>query len=165
MNLVLVSACLLGDRVRYDGNILKFDDAILSRWVGENRVISFCPEVAGGLPVPRQPAEIIRGAAASVLYGNTRIMDKNGVDISANFITGAHRALDVVRVHGIYVAVLKDGSPSCGSTYIYDGTFTGARVAGCGVSVALLKQNDVTVFNEQQFDLAAEHLAHHPKMG
>jgi uncharacterized protein YbbK (DUF523 family) len=165
MNRVLVSACLLGERVRYDGSVLKVDNFILSRWVDENRVISFCPEVAGGLPVPRQPAEIISGDATAVLCGDTNVLDKNGVDISVNFIAGAHRALVAVRAHAIDVAVLKDGSPSCGSTYVYDGTFTGARVAGCGVSVALLKQNDVTVFNEQQFVQAAEYLAHHPKMG
>ena len=154
----MVSACLLGERVRYDGRILKPDDIILTRWINENRVIPICPEVAGGLPVPRPAAEILQAGAAAVLTGGAEVIDETGADVSGYFIDGARRALETIQSNGVDVAVLKDGSPSCGSTYVYDGTFSGVRISGCGVSVALLRQNDVTVFNERQFNLAAERL-------
>jgi len=152
---VLISACLLGERVRYDGNILKFNDATLAQWVDDNRVVSTCPEVNGGLSVPRPAAEIFNASAMAVLAGSAKVMDISRADVSPNFLDGAGCTLEMARLKGITVAVLKDGSPSCGSTYVYDGSFSGARIPGCGVTVALLRQNGISVFNENQFDLAA----------
>ncbi|HSP14930.1 MAG TPA: DUF523 domain-containing protein [Thermoanaerobaculia bacterium] len=155
MQSVLVSACLLGEPVRYNGGDKLIDHAILQRWLREGRVVSFCPEVAGGLSVPRPPAEIINGAGGlSVLAGNAAVIDSTGRDVSTQFIAGAQLALERARVLGIRVAVLKEGSPSCGTGFIYDGTFTGTKASSLGVTAALLQQAGVHVFNESQLSEA-----------
>lgn len=148
---VLVSACLLGEAVRFDGGDMRSDHAILQRWMREGRVVSVCPEVAGGLPVPRPRAEIAAGAGgAKVLAGLARAVDSNGRDVSAWLVNGAERALAKANEHGIRVAVLKEGSPSCGSGFIFDGSFSNIRVDGMGVTATLLAQNGVRVFSEHQ---------------
>lgn len=148
---VLVSACLLGEAVRFDGGDMRSDHAILQRWLKEGRVESVCPEVAGGLPVPRPRAEIASGAGgAKVLAGAARAIDSNGRDVSAYLVGGAERALAKARERRIRVAVLKEGSPSCGSGFIFDGSFSNAKVDGMGVTAALLAQNGVRVFSEHQ---------------
>jgi uncharacterized protein YbbK (DUF523 family) len=151
MQFVLVSACLLGKPVRYNGSHKLCKHPILQRWLREGRVVSFCPEVAGCLSVPRPPAEITGGAGGhSVLAGSAKVMDSTGRDVSMQFIAGARSALDRVRTMGIHVAVLKEGSPSCGTGFIYDGTFTGMTVSGLGVTAALLQKAGVRVFSEAQ---------------
>lgn len=151
VDLVLVSACLLGEPVRYNGGDSRCDHHVLQRWVRERRVLPFCPEVAGGLPVPRHPAEITKGAGGSqVLTGEAAVVDSCGQDVSAGFVAGATAALELAQAHALRVAVLKEGSPSCGSGAIYDGTFTGVRVQGLGVTAALLRQAGIQVFSEAQ---------------
>lgn len=157
MQFILVSACLLGSPVRYNGTHKRSDHDILQQWVGEGRVVPICPEIAGGLPVPRPPAEIVGAAGGvDVLAGLARVMDPDANDISASFVAGAAHALHQAQHRGIRVAVLKEGSPSCGSGYIYDGTFTGTRVPRSGVTAALLASAGVTVFSEEQFAEANE---------
>ena len=159
MEKILVSACLLGEPVRYNGAHKRSDDEILRRWVLEGRVIPVCPEIAGGLPVPRPPAEIEGGAGgASVLAGSARVVDPAGADITPHFISGAEAALAAARANGIRIAVLKEGSPSCGSAFIYDGTFTSTRVQAAGVTADLLRQAGLQVFSEMQLAEAAEAL-------
>ncbi len=151
MEPVLVSACLLGEAVRFDGGDMRSDHAILQRWLKEGRVVSVCPEVAGGLPVPRPRAEIAAAAGgANVLSGHARAFDSNGRDVSAWLVNGAECALAKANEHGIRVAVLKEGSPSCGSGFIFDGSFSNAKADGMGVTAALLTQNGVKVFSEHQ---------------
>jgi len=148
---VLVSACLLGEAVRYDGGDKRCDHGVLQRWLGEGRVVPVCPEVAGGLPVPRPPAEIDNPTGGpSVLAGTGRVIDINGRDVTVPFVTGAAEALARARSRGIRVAVLKEDSPSCGSTYTYDGTFSGTKVSAPGVTAALLRQAGLHVFSEDQ---------------
>lgn len=160
MQHVLVSACLLGQRVRFDGAHKQAHSDVLQRWLDQGRVVPFCPEVAGGLPVPRPAAEIARGAGgAQMLAGDARVLTRAGDDVSAAFVAGARQALALAQVHGIRVAVLKDGSPSCGAATIHDGTFTGTRIAGLGVTAALLREAGVQVFSELQFDEADAALA------
>lgn len=155
MEHVLVSACLLGQAVRYNGGDKRCDDDILQRWLREGRVVPICPEVAGGLPVPRPPAEIAGAAGGrKVLEGLARVVDGNGKDVSVHFVDGAERALQVASSRGVRVAILKEGSPSCGSSYSYDGTFTGTRVPLPGVTAARLEQAGVAVYNETQLALA-----------
>jgi uncharacterized protein YbbK (DUF523 family) len=149
MEKILVSACLLGEHVRYNGGAATCDHPVLLRWLAEGRVVRFCPEVAGGLGTPRPRAE--RQAL--------RVMTDAAVDVTSAFARGAQHALDTVRAHRIRVAILKDGSPSCGSSYVYDGTFTGRRIADVGVTTAMLQRNEVRVFNEGQLDEAATYLA------
>jgi len=148
---VLISACLLGEPVRYNGEDRLCDHEIMQRWIREGRVVPVCPEIAGGLGVPRLPAEIVEGAGgAKVLAGDAVVIDKNGNDVSSNFISGARHALASARASNIRVAVLKEGSPSCGSGFIYDGTFTSARVQDVGVTAALLRESGIRVFSEFQ---------------
>ena len=158
MEKVLVSACLLGQRVRYDGGAHgPFD--LLAQWQREGRLVALCPEVAGGLPTPRPPAEIIGGQGAQVLTAQTSVVDVDGRNVSAAFIAGAEAALKLVQTHNIRLAVLKARSPSCGNEQTYDGSFSGAKVTGQGVSAALLTQAGVQVFNEHQLEQAAQALA------
>jgi len=152
---VLVSACLLGQPVRYDGRASGHPD-LLQRWQAEGRVVPLCPEVAGGLPTPRPPAEIPGGQGAQVLAGRARVIAVSGEDVSEAFLAGAQLALALVRRHGIRVAVLKSGSPSCGNRLTYDGSFSGVKVPGEGVTTALLRREGVLVFNEMELDQAEQ---------
>ena len=155
---VLVSRCLLGHRVRYDGEGSGPHDQ-LAEWQAQGRVVALCPEVAGGLPTPRAAAEIPGGQGGEVLDGRARVIASDGEDVSAAFLDGARQALALVRRHGIRIAVLKANSPSCGNLLTYDGNFSGVKVKGEGVTAALLKQAGVQVFNESQLVEAADALA------
>ncbi|MFJ4351469.1 DUF523 domain-containing protein [Pseudomonas sp. NPDC089428] len=157
---VLVSACLLGQPVRYDGRASGYPD-LLQQWQAEGRVVPLCPEVAGGLPTPRPPAEIQGGQGAKVLDGGMQVLTVTGEDVSAEFLAGAQQALALVRLHGIRVAVLKAGSPSCGNRLTYDGTFSGVKVPGEGVTAALLRREGVQVFSELELGEARLALADH----
>lgn len=155
MTRVLVSACLLGHEVRFDGRGKRSDHDVLRRWIDEGRVIAVCPEVAGGLPVPRPPAEITSGAGgAHVLRGGARVIANTGADVTAEFVRGAEHALSKAREHDVRIAVLKEGSPSCGSSFSYDGTFTKTRVEQPGVTTARLRQAGLRVFSELELSEA-----------
>lgn len=154
MQKILVSRCLLGHRVRYDGGASgPFD--LLAQWLAEGRVVPLCPEVAGGLPTPRAAAEIPGGQGSEVLDGIAAVMTTEGEDVSEQFLDGARQALALVQKHGIRVAVLKANSPSCGNLLTYDGTFSGVKVSGEGVTAALLKRYGVQVFSELELSEAA----------
>jgi uncharacterized protein YbbK (DUF523 family) len=152
---VLVSACLLGARVRYHGGDALCEHPTLRRWQDEGRLVTACPEVDGGLGTPRPPAEIVgpdRGRG--VIAGLAVVRTAAGVDVTQQFLAGASRALAEARRHGVRAAILKDGSPSCGSSFAYDGTFSGLRVPGRGVTAALLEANGIRVFSESRIDEA-----------
>ena len=154
MQKILVSRCLLGHRVRYDGGASgPFDQ--LQQWLDDGRVVPLCPEVAGGLPTPRAAAEIPGGQGGEVLDGHASVITTEGDDVSAEFLSGAYQALDLVQKHGIRIAVLKANSPSCGNLLTYDGTFSGVKVSGEGVTTALLKRQGVQVFSELELVEAA----------
>ena len=156
---VLVSACLLGEKVRYNGADAASGSGILRDWVREDRVIPFCPEVAGGLGVPRPAAEIEGGGAGeSVLDGTGSVRTQAGDVVTDAFLRGAERALQAALASGARLAVLKDGSPSCGSDFVHDGTFTGRRVPGAGVTAVLLRRSGIAVFSETRLEEAAEYL-------
>lgn len=156
---ILVSACLLGAPVRYDGRGKPLLSAHLDRWRAEGRVVAFCPEVAAGLPTPRPPAEIVGGAGADVIAGDARVLAADGADVSAAFIAGAEAALRLARAENCRFALLIDGSPSCGSDTLYDGTFSGRRVAGAGVTATVLRQAGIAVFAPVEIDALAAALA------
>ncbi|MNV19864.1 hypothetical protein D3C71_1107450 [compost metagenome] len=158
MQKILVSRCLLGHRVRYDGGASgPFDQ--LQAWLDEGRVVPLCPEVAGGLPTPRAAAEIPGGQGSEVLEGHASVITTEGEDVSAQFLSGAYQALELVQQHGICIAILKANSPSCGNLLTYDGTFSGVKVSGEGVTAALLKRHGVLVFSELELAEAAQVLA------
>ncbi|NEA28381.1 2-thiouracil desulfurase family protein [Actinomadura bangladeshensis] len=148
MERILVSSCLAGRPVRYDGAAKPVEADLFERWRAEGRLIPFCPEVAGGLTVPRPPAEIVGGDGGDVLDGTARILTGTGEDVTEEFLRGARLALETARRSGARTALLKEGSPSCGSHRIYDGTFTGNPTPGTGVTTALLERAGIKVFAE-----------------
>ncbi|WP_457646794.1 DUF523 domain-containing protein [Profundibacter sp.] len=153
MDKILISACLTGDPVRYDGAAKTSANPHLALWQAEGRLIPYCPEVAGGLPTPRLPAEIEAGASAEqVLAGDALILDSAGGDVTSAFLAGAQATLALARQHACRHAVLTDGSPSCGTSYIYAGRFDGRRTAGMGVTAALLQSHGIRVWSEAQID-------------
>jgi uncharacterized protein YbbK (DUF523 family) len=147
---LLVSACLLGLPTRYDGRPTLILPELLEM-AAKGRLIPICPEVAGGLPVPRPPAECSEGDGKAVLEGRARIRNIHGEDVTDAFLVGAHHTLDTAQRLGITQALLKACSPSCGSRQIHDGTFQGRLVPGQGVTAALLRHHGITVFSEQNW--------------
>lgn len=147
MERVLVSACLLGSHVRYNGSYRLIDHPVLTRWQAEGRVVQICPEVATGFSTPRPAAEI-HGTADAVLHGRGRVVEQTGSDVTALYLEAGQLALELARETGCRYAVLTDGSPSCGSSFVFDGSFSGKRVAGRGTTTALLEANGIRVFSE-----------------
>lgn len=146
MRKVLVSACLCGELVRYDGRLLGERAPVLARWLAEGRVVRLCPEVEGGLPVPRPPAE---------QQPDGRVVTIDGRDVTQAFLRGAARAVELARAHDVALAVLKEGSPSCGSAFVYDGSFTRRRrEGGAGEATRALRAIGVRVFSEHEWDAA-----------
>ena len=158
MNKILLSACLMGDPVRYDGQSKALLDSTLDQLLAQDRVIRFCPEVAGGLPVPRAAAEIQAGDGPAVIAKLAQVKTQDGTDVSDNFLSGARQALALCRQHNITVAVLTESSPSCGSSQVYDGSFTRKPIPGSGVTAALLRQHGISVFNQHQLGIALKQL-------
>lgn len=150
---ILISACLLGHAVRYDGKGKPLFHPAIDRWREEGRLVTICPELAGGMSVPRPPAEIENGmTGADVLAGRARVVEITGGDVTEEFVAGAHRALEFAQANGCTHALLIDGSPSCGSGFIYDGSFGSKRHAGNGVTAALLAKAGITVCSDRQVD-------------
>ena len=155
---VLVSSCLLGKPIRYNGSDAPSDKTILSQWQSEGRLVHFCPEIAVGFPIPRPPAETVGGDGKMVLSGYAKVLEDTGADVTEMYVEGARKEVEFAQLHNVKVAILTDGSPSCGSTYVYDGNFTGKTIPGRGVTAELLEQNGISVFNEDQIEEALEHL-------
>lgn len=157
MTSILVSACLLGQKVRYDGAAKTLRDDRLNAWAKKGWLHPICPELLGGLPVPRLPAEIEPDRdGASVLAGQGRILDLHGGDVTDAFVSGARIAVAAAQKHGCRFALLTESSPSCGSDMIYSGDHDGVRRAGMGVVTAALRQAGVQVFSSERIeDLAA----------
>lgn len=149
-----MSACLLGKKVRYDGGSLSVDDQLIEKWVSEGRVVSVCPEVEAGMSIPRKPAEIFQGNGNRVLDGETDVVEQGGNVVTDDFIAGASIALELCKKFDIEIAVLAESSPSCGSSFIYDGSFSGKRIAGMGVTVALLRRHGIQVFSQHEITKA-----------
>ncbi len=156
---ILISACLLGEPVRYDGKGKAVSHPLLKQWNDEARLVSHCPEVAAGLGLPRSPAEIEGGRSGDdVIALQARVIEKDGTDKTASYLAAAHTALEKARTCGCRFALLTDGSPSCGSVFIHDGTFIGHRHPGTGVTAALLRANGIEVFSENQIEQLANRL-------
>ena len=139
---ILISACLLGENCKYNGG--NNADAICAGELAKLRqiyeLIAVCPEYLGGLPTPREPAEIC---------ANGRVLTKfSGCDVTREFLSGAQICADIARENGCKIAILKERSPSCGSGEIYDGSFTGRLVSGDGLTAAALKKLGVRIVGE-----------------
>ncbi|NLM51265.1 MAG: DUF523 domain-containing protein [Firmicutes bacterium] len=145
--MLVVSACLLGLNTKYNGGNNRREDVLALE--ESCLLIPICPEQLGGLPTPREPAEIQGGDGHDVLAGRASVKAKTGKDCTAAFVCGAKQALEVARLVGAQLALLKARSPSCGSNCIYDGQFRGKTIAGDGVTAARFKQAGIAVFTEE----------------
>jgi len=147
MKKILISACLLGQPVRYDGKRKAIVDDRIQLWLKQGRLIAVCPEVAGGLTIPRAPAEI---------QSNGQIITEQNKDVTLAFQNGALAALQLAKQHQCNLALLKANSPSCGSGKTYDGSFSQHLIERDGISAKLLKENGIQVFSEFQLDELAQ---------
>ncbi len=116
-----------------------------------------CPEQLGNLPVPREPAEIVDGTGNNVLQGKAKVFTKKGGNVTRQFLDGAEKVLAIARENKVRCAIFKERSPSCGCKYVYDGSFSGRLLRGSGVTTALLRQNGISVFSDEDL-LAARSL-------
>lgn len=143
MHRILVSQCLYGgEPVRYDGRCKAETDPRFLKWKEEGRLIPVCPEVFGGLSVPRSDAQ--RQAQ--------RIIARTGEDVTWAYRKGAEEAVRLAKEHRVLCAIMKEKSPSCGSNLIYDGSFTGTLIKGRGLAAELLQEAGIMVFSEDQLD-------------
>ncbi len=139
MDSVLISACLLSLACRYDGGWREYDLKGLEK---KFHLIPICPEIYGGLPTPRVPSEIV----------GDKVINREGVDVTAQYNKGAREALQLARLFDAKYAVLKARSPSCGTGEVYDGSFSKTLIKGDGVTARLLKENGIEVFTENEID-------------
>ncbi len=140
--MILVSACLAGCPCRYNGGACT--DPRIVDLVNKGEALPLCPEQLGGRPTPRPSSEIV-----SKPDGSCTVLNNDGTDQTEAFQLGAERTLAVCKALGITQAILKANSPSCGSGVIYDGTFSGNRTKGDGITARLLKENGISVQTEE----------------
>jgi len=154
---IIVSSCLLGNAVRYDGTYYLNKHPLLELFKQEGQIIVFCPEVEGGLPIPRDPAEIDQGDGKDVRNNAASVLSNKGDVLTSFFIEGTSKLEAICRSEKIGLAILKDRSPSCGVHEIYDGTFRGKTKPGMGVATALLKSLQIPLFSETEIQEAYEY--------
>jgi uncharacterized protein YbbK (DUF523 family) len=144
----LVSACLLGERCAWSGDV-RYKNQRIVMLAKREAIIPVCPEQLGGLATPREPQEIQGGSGEDVLEGRCRVLNKSGEDVTEHFLKGAEETLKLVRQFDAIEFIGKSRSPSCGCGQIYDGSFSGRLSAGDGVTVAMLKRNGIRVILEE----------------
>ncbi len=147
-----ISACLGGIACRYDGKS-QTQEALL-RLVEEKKAVLICPEVLGGLPIPREPAEIFQGDGLDVWQNKAQVIDNKGQDVTDVFKEGAKKAYQKLAAQGIDRVIMKENSPSCGSIHIYDGSFSGIKKNGVGVATAYFQLKGIKVYNEKDWPQA-----------
>ena len=150
--MILVSACLLGINCKYNGDNNKNEK--VAEYLKDKQFIMVCPEQLGGLSTPRDPSEIIRLDGNAVIEGKTSVINNKRLDVTKKFKQGAMETLKIADLYGCKKAILKDNYKMnynlfCESSLIYDGTFTGKKVSGVGVTTALLRQNGIEVISEK----------------
>lgn len=156
MRKILISACLLGEKVRYDGRDNLLNHPMIKRWQAEGRLVPVCPESQGGLPTPRPPAET--QSRFPIL-----VTTRDGEDVTPQFLRGAEKTLELARQHNCCCALMKARSPSCGNREIYDGSFSGQLINAPGIAAEELIRNGIPVFNEHQMDELIRFLEQYPE--
>ena len=139
MQNVLISACLLGVDCKYNGSNNKLDDEIINLLKEKCNLIPVCPEIMGGMPTPRNPIEISDG----------KVFDYDGEEFTKEFEKGSDEVLKLAKLYDATIAILKENSPSCGSNYIYDGTFNHQKINGMGIAAHKLSKENIKLFSEE----------------
>ena len=134
-----ISSCLLGIQCKYNGGSNYNEDII--RLKEKYEIIPICPEVLGGLSIPRVPSEIV----------NNKVINQEGIDVTNNYNQGALKALQILKENNVNVVILKSKSPSCGKGEVYDGTFSHTLIKGNGVTTQLFLDNNITIYNEHNY--------------
>ena len=145
--MILVSACLLGECCKYSGGHNR-SQAVIDYLQG-HEYLTICPEVFGGLPTPRPPAEIVGGTAKDIIDGRAQIYNNQGQDVTASFLADAFKVAKMASEYQAKAAILQDRSPSCGVNKVYDGSFTGCLKPGMGVTALLLQDLGLKLFVEE----------------
>ncbi|MGG7058629.1 DUF523 domain-containing protein [Clostridium nigeriense] len=147
----LISSCLCGVNCKYSGSNNLNEQCL--KLLKEGKAILVCPEQLGGLSTPRRPAEI-KGTANGVIKKVDKVVTKDNIDVTKEFLKGAYETLYIAKLSNVNKAILKEGSPSCGVNYIYDGSFTSKKIAGKGITATILKENGIEIISE--LDLGGE---------
>ncbi|MCP1189502.1 DUF523 domain-containing protein [Priestia flexa] len=147
--MILVNSCLAGMPVRYNGTSCGL--SAIQSLIQTKKAVPVCPKLLGGFTTPREPAEIVGGSGEDVLDGTASVIEKSGRDVTSLYIKGAYQTLKIVKELNATVVVLKESSPSCGSSMIYNGAFQGTQVVGMGVTTALLRRHSIEVFSEEEY--------------
>lgn len=145
----LISACLCGVNCKYSGENNLNEDCL--RLLEQDEAILICPEQLGGLTTPRNPAEIVGDSRSIIFSGIGKVMTKENEDVTEAFLRGANETIKIAKASGTLAAILKEGSPSCGCNYIYDGTFTGDRIEGEGITCVMLKEAGIEVISDEDY--------------
>lgn len=149
---ILVSACLIGEKVRHDGRHNQIQHPFLQQLLDEDRVVSACPEVLGGLGTPRAYAKIVQRFPLEIITTDQE-------DVTDQFLIGAETTLEIAQKRGCVAALMKSGSPSCGNSAVPGGSFSGLSVGGAGVAAQELVHKGIPVFNENQISELESFLA------
>lgn len=158
MKKIIISACLAGDLVRYDERRVPIKNGVISKLCQKGLIVKVCPEISGGLKVPRLPAQIVNGDGLGVLKGTAKVVDIQGNDVTTPFIKGAEYTLSLAKKNRVGIAILKEKSPSCGVRHIYNGQFDSTLIPGSGVTAAILQQHNIKVFSENETDEVQHYL-------
>lgn len=148
--MILISSCLVDLFSKYDGS--SNANTLLLEYCHRGNFIPVCPEQLGGLPTPRKPVELSSASGPAVLSGEGKAITEDGCDCTQEFVRGAEQLIKIVRLWGVTAAILKERSPSCGSSYVYDGSFSHTVIPGEGVAAALLRQHGIPVYSEQRLN-------------
>lgn len=146
----IISACLCGVNCKYNGNN-NLNERCLKLF-RDGKAVLVCPEQLGGLTTPRKPAEIVSSSEDKTV-SDKKVINNNNEDVTKEFFKGAEETLNIARQLGVKKAILKEGSPSCGVNYIYDGTFTGNKIEGKGVTAQLLENEGIAVFSDEDLEV------------
>lgn len=137
--MICVSKCLLGENCRYDGRNMRNEKVI--EYLKDKEYVAVCPECLGGLDTPRDPSEIVGD------HVFTCIMQ----DATRQYHAGAKEALKIAKENNCTVAIFQENSPSCGSHYVYDGSFSGRKISGKGITTRLFEENGIEVISGDEF--------------
>ena len=145
---VLISACLLGDNVKYSGGNNLTQELVTMLEKYNVKIVKICPECFAGLPIPRVPSEI----------REDKVFSKDGRDITEEFLSGAEKTYQIAKRKQVDFAILKERSPSCGSSFIYDGSFSGKVIEGQGLTAKKLSKENIIIFSEENLEEIEKYL-------